>query len=57
MSLKVIKDGVEQLYDVRRDIYADSISELPSREALRAALCKLDFVIASLRGYVYDNAE
>ena len=55
-SLKLIKNKVSELEDIRRLIHSDSTCR-PTHDAIRAAGCKLDHCIEGLREFVYNEAE
>jgi hypothetical protein len=56
-SLKDLKMSVIDIEDALRDIHCDSVSPLPTRDAIRAAMCRLDFARERIRNFVYEAAE
>lgn len=56
-TLKDLKMTVIDIEDVLRDLHCDSQSPLPSRETIRASLCRLEFARDRIKSYVYEVAE
>ena len=57
MNLKDLKMSVVDIDDALREISCDSTSPLPSREAIRSAMCRLGFARERIVAYVYEVAE
>lgn len=56
-GLKDLKASVMDIDDALREINCDSQSALPTRDAIRSAMCRLRFAKERIVAYVYDKAE
>ena len=57
VKVRKIKEVVQELEGIKRDLHVDSSSPLPSRDLIRARLSELDSCIRVLRDFVYAVAK